>query len=388
MKKVVCVVGTRPEVVKLAPVVLALKRHPEVNVRLLASGQHRGLLDQALADFALKADLDLDLMRADQRLADLTAGAIVGLTAALATERPDYVLAQGDTTTVLCAALAAYYQHIPFGHVEAGLRTGDPYAPFPEEKNRVLVSHLADLHFAPTRAARENLRREGIAEASIHVTGNTVIDALATIASAEQPLPCRPPTDRFVLVTAHRRENFGEPLIRICEGLRELVERNADMSAVIPVHPNPHVRSTVQERLGGHPRIVLIEPAGYVEFVALMKASYLIVTDSGGVQEEAPTFGKPVLVLRDQTERPEAVAAGKAVLIGTRREALVTAVEELWHSESAYARFQLGPNPYGDGRAAERIVHALADRLGIGRPPFVTPLPDWPPPADDAPGPP
>lgn len=380
MKRILCIVGTRPEAVKMAPVVLALRCLPDVTVRVVASGQHRNLLDQALADFSLEADLDLDLMRPDQELADLTGRAIVALAEAIGAEHPDYVLAQGDTTTVLCAALASYYQRIPFGHVEAGLRTGDPYAPFPEEKNRVLVSHLADLHFAPTPRARENLVREGIAEATIHVTGNTVVDALGLFSNAPRAMPLRPPTERFVLVTAHRRENFGEPLRRICHGLLDLVERNPDMSHVIPVHPNPHVRAVIHQLLGSHQRISLIDPVGYPAFVALMTAAHVIVTDSGGVQEEAPTLGKPVLVLRDETERPEAVAAGKARVIGTSRESLIAAVETLWKSDAAYAQFQRGPNPYGDGRASERIAYVLARRLGLSLVESRAPIPNWPPP--------
>jgi UDP-N-acetylglucosamine 2-epimerase (non-hydrolysing) len=364
-RKVLCVVGTRPEVVKMAPLVLRLRRERMgLDVRVLTTGQHRELLDLALADFGLTADDDLSLMRPDQALADLTARALVGLSALFERERPALVLAQGDTTTVLCAALACYYKRIPFGHVEAGLRTGNPYFPFPEEKNRVLAGHLAELHFAPTATSRQNLLREGIADSAIHVTGNTVIDALLMTARRDQPLPLTPGTERFVLVTAHRRENFGPPMDEICRALRDLVERDRALSVVFPVHPNPNVRKVVNARLAGHERIHLIEPVGYRDFVALMKKAYLIVTDSGGVQEEGPSLGKPVLVLRDETERPEAVAAGTVLLLGPHHGAIVSAVEELCQQPEAYARFARVMNPYGDGWASERIARILADRFG------------------------
>jgi UDP-N-acetylglucosamine 2-epimerase (non-hydrolysing) len=363
---VVCVVGTRPEAIKMAPVILRLRElGAGLSVRILGTGQHRSLLDLALADFGLTPDRDLDLMRPGQGLAEMTARMLTAVSAALADERPDLVLAQGDTTTVLCTALACYYQQIPFGHVEAGLRTGQPYFPFPEEKNRALVGDLADLHFAPTAAARDNLLREGIGAAAIHVTGNTVIDALLMTARRNPAPPLRPETSRFVLVTVHRRENWGRPLEQVCDALRDLIQRNPDLSIVFPVHPNPRVRDVVNARLGRLPRTHLIDPAGYLGFVALMKACTVILTDSGGVQEEGPALGKPVLVMRDVTERPEGVDAGTAQLVGVQRESIVGAVELLWSDPIAYARFAKIANPYGDGRAAVRIARVLAERLGI-----------------------
>jgi UDP-N-acetylglucosamine 2-epimerase (non-hydrolysing) len=318
-------------------------------------------------------------MRPGQGLAELTGRALVALAEALGRNRPDVVLAQGDTTTVLAAALACHYQQVPFGHVEAGLRTGLRYLPFPEEMNRVLASHLAELHFAPTAAARRNLLREGVDDSTIHVTGNTVIDALLMTAQRPVPLPVAPATERFLLVTAHRRESWGEPLDRICAGLRDLLERNPDLSLVFPVHPNPAVLAVASTWLGGHERAHLIEPVGYPQFVALMKASYAIVTDSGGVQEEGPALGKPVLVLREATERPEAIEAGTAQLIGTDRDAIVAAVERLLRDAEAYTRFARAANPYGDGRASERIARVLARRFGIDPGPADADLEAWPP---------
>ncbi len=326
---VVCVVGTRPEAVKMGPIVIRLREAAGLSVRLVSTGQHRELLNQALSDFGLEADLDLGLMRPGQSLAEVTARALTALDAAFASERPDFVLAQGDTTTVLASALAAYYRQVPFGHVEAGLRTGNPYRPFPEEKNRVVAGHLAEVHFAPTPQARLNLLREGIAGASIHVTGNPGIDALRLAAGRPVACPVELETDRMILVTAHRRESFGEPLAEVCQALRDLVDRDPRLSVVFPVHPNPAVREAVEAHLRGRPRIRLIDPVGYPGFVALMKASFLILTDSGGVQEEGPSLGKPVLVLRDETERPEAVAAGTVRLVGPHRGAIVEAVESL-----------------------------------------------------------
>jgi len=372
-----CVVGTRPEAVKMAPLILRLRREESaLGVRVLSTGQHAGLLDQALADFGIAADSDLAVMQPNQGLADLTARALTALSSHFESSRPDLVLAQGDTTTVLASALACHYQRIPFGHVEAGLRTGDPYRPFPEEKNRALADHLAELHFAPTPWARANLRREGIAEAGLHVTGNTVIDALQLVAGRNPPLPLRPATARFLLVTAHRRESFGAPLASVVAALGAIVACWEDVSIVFPVHPNPNVRAAV-EGLVSHPRVQLIEPVDYPSFVALMKASFAILTDSGGVQEEAPTLGKPVLVLRETTERPEGVEAGTVRLVGTDRDAIVAAVEELLDDP---ARFTRAVNPYGDGWASERIARVLNARFGIDpgpEPPGYSPC--WPP---------
>lgn len=364
----------------MAPVILRLRRGDlPFEVRVVSTGQHRGLLDRALEDFGIAPDLDLDLMRPGQGLPELTAGALVALSGAFARDRPDLVLAQGDTTTVLCAALACYYNRVAFGHVEAGLRTGRPYAPFPEEKNRVLAGHLADLHFAPSAAGRANLLREGIDPSAVHVTGNTVIDALRMTAGRDAPPPLETATERFVLVTAHRRENFGAPLDEICLALLDLVARHPDLSVVFPVHPNPEVRRVVSGRLGGLDRVHLIGPTGYREFVALMRRSVVILTDSGGVQEEAPALGKPVLVLRDETERPEPLAAGAARLVGPHRAAIVSAVEEVWERPEAFTR---AADLAGDGWASERIARVLAGRFGLdaGPPPpgFVA---SWGPPA-------
>ncbi len=358
-RKVVCVVGTRPEAVKMAPVILRLRRESAgMGVRVVATGQHRGLLDRALADFGLAADVDLDLMRPEQSLPELSARLLIGLGEVFARERPDFVLAQGDTTTVFMAALASHYARVPFGHVEAGLRTGKA-TPFPEEKNRVLTTHLAALHFAPTEWARRNLLREGIADATIYVTGNPVIDALQIIGRKPIAPPIPEGLGKFLLVTAHRRESLGPPLASIALALTDLVRKHPDLGVVWPVHPNPGVRAAVAEILKGVPRIHLIEPVGYPEFVALLKAATLILTDSGGVQEEAPTLGKPVLVLRDETERPEAVEAGAALLVGTDRAAIVRAVQALWDDPAAYARYARAISTFGDGRASDRIAAAV-----------------------------
>ncbi len=360
-----CVIGTRPEAVKMAPLILRLRRKGfGLNVRVVTTGQHRGLLDQALVDFGLEADLDLDLMRPNQGLADLTARALTALAEEFAAAKPDLVLAQGDTTTVFASAVACYYQRIAFGHVEAGLRTHDPYQPFPEEKNRELADHLAELHFAPTASSRLNLLREGLPDAGIFVTGNTVIDALKWMATRPVVLPLQPATPRFLLVTAHRRESFGAPLKRVASALGELADRHEDLSIVFPVHPNPNVRDAVGV-LAGHPRVHLIDAVPYREFVSLMNASFAILTDSGGVQEEAPSLGKPVLVLRDTTERPEAVEAGTVRLVGTDPSTIVAAVEELLDNPDRLEQARRVVNPYGDGWASERIARVLAARFGL-----------------------
>lgn len=346
----VCAIGTRPEALKMAPLISRLRlERPALEVRVLTTGQHRGLLDQALADFSIVPDHDLGLMRPDQGLADLTARALTGVSGYLERVRPDLVLAQGDTTTVLATALACHYQRIPFGHVEAGLRTGRAYDPFPEEKNRVLAGHLAELHFAPTARSRLNLLREGIDDRSIHVTGNTGIDALLEVAAREAAMPVCPPTRRFLVVTLHRRENLGAPLERIGRGLLAALARFPALSLVVPLHPNPRVRASLEEQLGGHDRIGLIEPLDYPSFVSLMRASSAILTDSGGVQEEAPSLGKPVLVLRETTERPEAVEAGTVRLVGTRPEAIVEAVSGLLVADRRDVPSRRPSNPYGDG---------------------------------------
>ncbi len=348
----------------MAPVILALRREPWARVRVLATAQHRRMLDQVLGLFEITPDVDLDLMRPDQTLADLTALMITALDASLRQENPDVVLAQGDTTTVLATGLACFYRRLPFGHVEAGLRTGDLANPFPEEMNRTVASRLARFHFAPTAAARANLLREGIPDAAIHITGNTVIDALLHVADRNVPIgPELDATKRLILVTAHRRESFGLPLREAFGALRALADRNDDIQVLYPVHLNPNVSGPAREILGGHPRIVLCDPLEYAPFVSAMKRSHLIVTDSGGVQEEAPALGKPVLVLRDETERPEAVAEGVVKLVGTSRERILTEAQRLLDDPRSYAAMARGVSPYGDGHAADRIVAVLRQSL-------------------------
>ncbi len=359
----------------MAPIIHRLRREGSgFRCLVVGSGQHGALLERALADFRLVADRDLGLMREGQTLAELTARALTALSTCLAEERPDVVLAVGDTTTVLASALACHYQHIPFGHVEAGLRTGDRYRPFPEEKNRELTARLAELHFAPTLAAREHLVREGIDPSAIHVTGNPVIDALRITLDHHPRPPVATPGERFVLVTAHRRENWGAPMREIAAALRDLVDRDPTLGLVIPAHPNPEVRAPLAEAVGQHPRALLMGPVDYPGFVALMASSAAILTDSGGVQEEGPALGKPVLVMRSETERPEIVAAGSR-LVGTDRAAIVEAVEACLRSPCE-ARIV---SPFGDGHAAERIVRVLGSCLGVAMGPSEEPPPPWPP---------
>jgi UDP-N-acetylglucosamine 2-epimerase (non-hydrolysing) len=361
---IVAVVGTRPEVVKMAPVIAALKAAEWARVSVLATAQHRHMLDQALALFGIAADVDLDVMRPSQTLPALTARLITAVDEAFERLRPDAVLAQGDTTTVLATALAAFYRRVPFGHVEAGLRTGTIDNPYPEEMNRVLCAPLARWHFAPTPRAADNLRRENIPAASIYTTGNTVIDSLLqvarTVPSSQYP---REPRNRMVLVTAHRRESFGWPMREAMLAIRELADKHADLEFLYPVHPNPNVRSLADELLAGHPRIALVDPMDYGDFVAAMKASTLILTDSGGVQEEAPALCKPVLVMRDETERPEAVEAGVARLVGTDRIRIVAEVNRLLSDEGMYRAMASGVSPYGDGKAAHRIAEVMGRSL-------------------------
>ena len=364
-RRVMFCFGTRPEAIKLAPVIRELARHPsKFQPVVLVTAQHRKMLDQVLRVFDIKPDYDLDVMRPGQSLADVTVGVLRGVERVLRRARPDMVMVQGDTTSALAAALAAFYERVPVGHVEAGLRTGDKYSPYPEEMNRRLVSSLADLHFAPTRAAKENLLREGVSKDRIQVTGNTVVDALKAIRRSKAKW-CVPmldkiaPEQRVILVTAHRRESFGTGFERICRALRMLVERYPDVVVVYPVHLNPNVRKPVRAILGRTSRVHLIEPMEYLSFVRLMERAYLILTDSGGIQEEAPALGKPVLVMRDVTERPEAVDAGTAMLVGTDTEAIVSATERLLCSAAAYRKMARARNPFGDGRASIRIAEAL-----------------------------
>ncbi len=362
---VLTILGTRPEAIKLAPVIRELGRHPEtIRSRVCITAQHREMLDQVLDLFGIVPDVDLNLMQPDQTPSQVASAALERLDDLLQQERPDWVLIQGDTTTVLAAALAAYHRRVRIGHVEAGLRTHDKWRPFPEEMNRRLADHLSDLLFAPTEQARQNLLQEGIPEAFIHVTGNPVIDALLEIAGrpwrppAGHPFACLPQDHRLILVTAHRRESFGEPLRRICVALRHLARRD-DLHIVYPVHRNPNVWETVHRELGAEPGITLLPPVDYGELVYLLKRCTLVLTDSGGIQEEAPSLGKPVLVLREVTERPEGVAAGTARVVGTDPTRIIAEAERLLDDEVAYAGMARAVNPYGDGHAAERIVGIL-----------------------------
>lgn len=370
MIRVLSVFGTRPEAIKMAPVVHALRGAPNrFETLICVSAQHRAMLDQVLGVFQLEADHDLDLMTADQSPADVVARVLERLPHLLRQIRPDVLLVQGDTMTTFAAAFAAYLERIPTGHVEAGLRTGDRYQPFPEEMNRVLTSRIAAIHFAPTAQARAALLREGVPQSDIHLTGNTVIDALLQTVrpdySFRSPqLAQLDPSRRLVLVTTHRRESFGAPLRSTCAAIRELAGRFPDLQFVLPVHPNPEVKTTVEQLLCDLPGMHLIDPVDYLEFVHLMNRAYLVLTDSGGVQEEAPSLGKPVLVLREVTERPEGVAAGTAIVVGTDRERIVSAASELLSSRAAYERMANAVNPYGDGKASGRIVKALEERFG------------------------
>ncbi len=369
MLTVLSVIGTRPEAIKMAPVIRALEaRSDRVRSVVCITGQHREMLDQVLSAFAITPDIDLDLMAPDQSLAALTAALFGALDPIVADVRPDWVLAQGDTTTVLAASLVAFYRRVPFGHVEAGLRTGDRLQPFPEEVNRRIADMVADLYFAPTARCRQALLAEGTPEACIHVTGNTVIDALLGVVAqpydwSEGPLAGLPPAEKWVLVTAHRRESLGAPLREICLALRELAGGFADgeLRLVYPVHLNPHVRRTVQELLQGLPNVSLVEPLGYRDMAHLMRRATLILTDSGGIQEEAPTFGVPVLVMRDTTERPEGIEAGVVRLVGTDRKRIVSEAARLLRDPAAHAAMATRVNPYGDGRAANRIANILLE---------------------------
>ena len=367
--------GTRPEAIKMAPVVLALRERGDLRVSVAVTAQHRQMLDQVLSLFGIVPDHDLDLMRPGQDLESLFARILLGMQGVFARDRPDLVLVHGDTSTTLATALAAFYARIPVGHVEAGLRTGDMHAPWPEEMNRRLAAPLAALHFAPTEAARANLVREGIDAAGIHVTGNTVIDALLRVSAqlGGDPSPedgsrghCDLPSAnrRLVLVTGHRRENFGGGFERICTALARLAERG-DVEIVYPVHLNPNVQEPVMRILGAHPNIHLVEPLDYLPFVRLMRRAHLILTDSGGIQEEAPSLGKPVLVMRDTTERPEAVAAGTVRLVGTDTDAIVAAAESLLDDDAAYEAMARAHNPYGDGKAADRIATAVLSYISM-----------------------
>lgn len=366
--RILAILGTRPEAIKLAPVIRALQQEARAEVRVCSTGQHREMLDQALEPFAIRPDYDLRVMGQDQSPAQVGAALLARLEPVLAHERPHWLVVQGDTTTAALAALAGYWQRVKVAHVEAGLRSFDKWQPFPEEVNRRLISLVADLHFAPTPRARAHLLREGVPEERILVTGNPVIDALHWVAAQPcdlgslglSPEVCGQEGQKLILVTAHRRENLGEPLAEICLALRDIAARHGrQVRIVYPVHLNPNVWGPVHRLLGGLPNVALTPPLGYLPLVQVMKQAWLVLTDSGGIQEEAPGLGKPVLVLRQVTERPEAVEAGTARLVGTERRRIVAEVERLLGDAEAYRRMAQAVNPYGDGHAAERIARAL-----------------------------
>lgn len=370
MLKTLCVFGTRPEAIKMAPVAIALGNDPSVDAKICVTGQHREMLDQVLNLFDLVPDFDLNIMKPSQDLTDVTVRILEGLRGVFAEFVPDVVLVHGDTATTFAASLAAYYHRIPVAHVEAGLRTGDIYSPWPEEGNRKLTGALANLHFAPTQTSQANLLREGVPEQNLLVTGNTVIDALMMVIDrlktdeqlregAAKPSSFISPERRIVLVTGHRRESFGDGFERICKALAHIANTHKDVDIIYPMHMNPNVREPVNRVLKDIKNVHLIEPLDYLPFVYLMEKSYLILTDSGGIQEEAPSLGKPVLVMRDTTERPEALEAGTVKLVGTDVETMIAEVDELLNSQSAYDKMSFAHNPYGDGKASHRIVETL-----------------------------
>ena len=370
--KVMTVFGTRPEAIKMAPIVLELQKHPDTIIPVVAvTAQHREMLDQVLHLFHIKPDYDLDIMAAGQTLFDITSKAMNGLDKVLTKENPDIVLVHGDTTTTFAGALAAYYHQTAVGHVEAGLRTHNKYSPFPEEMNRQLTGRIADLHFAPTATSEKNLLAENVPQDKIFVTGNTVIDALHHTVQDNFGFEDEVLQNvdfghkRIILVTTHRRENLGEPMRHVYKALRRLTEEFADVEVVFPVHKNPKVRQVVKEELGGLAKVHLIDPLDYEPFANVMHRASLILTDSGGVQEEAPALGKPVLVLRDTTERPEAVAAATVKLIGTDCERVYEEAKRLLTDEAEYSRMAESVNPYGDGQAARRIIQAILYHYGL-----------------------
>ncbi len=359
-KRILCVAGTRPEAIKMAPVILALQKESWAKVEVLATAQHRHLLDQVFSIFKIIPDYDLNIMQENQTLTELTARLLTALDTILAKADPDIVLAQGDTTTVMATSIACFYRKIAFGHVEAGLRTFDKYNPYPEEINRTIAGHLSLLHFAPTETSRQNLLRENIPDSCIHVTGNTVIDALLETVKRDIPLgESLDESKRLILLTSHRRENFGQAMEEAFGAILQLVERNESIEILYPVHPNPNVTGPAYKILGGHPRIKLVEPLGYGQFVKAMEKAYIIISDSGGVQEEAPALGKPVLVLREETERPEAVEAGVVRLVGTKASLIISETEKLLGDTAYYNTIAQGISPYGDGNAARRITSIL-----------------------------
>ncbi len=363
--KVMTIFGTRPEAIKMAPLVLELEKHEQVESIVTVTAQHRQMLDQVLETFHIKPDYDLNIMKDRQTLIDVATNALQGLDGVMKEAQPDIVLVHGDTATTFIGSLAAFYNKIAIGHVEAGLRTGQKYSPYPEEMNRQLTGVMADLHFAPTEQSKENLLKENKQPEAIFVTGNTAIDALKTTVSEQynHPVLEKVGTDRMILLTAHRRENLGEPMRNMFRAIKRLLAEHDDVQVVYPVHMNPAVREIANEILGNDERIHLIEPLEVFDFHNVAARSYLILTDSGGVQEEAPSLGKPVLVLRDTTERPEGIAAGTLKLAGTDEDTIYAMAKELLINEDAYAAMAHASNPYGDGHASERIVKALVEFL-------------------------
>lgn len=368
--KTLCIFGTRPEAIKMAPLVLALAADERFEAKVCVTGQHREMLDQVLDLFAITPEFDLQIMKPGQDLTDVTTAILQGLKTVLNEFKPDIVLVHGDTATTFAASLAAYYQQIPVAHVEAGLRTGNLYSPWPEEGNRKLTGALANLHFAPTETSQNNLLREGVSPDNIIVTGNTVIDALLDVvkrldqdqqllAQASVPAAFLDPARKLILVTGHRRESFGDGFERICQALMEVAQQHPDVDIVYPVHLNPNVREPVNRLLKGIDNVHLIAPLDYLPFVHMMTRAHIILTDSGGIQEEAPSLGKPVLVMRDTTERPEAVSAGTVKLVGTNTADIVREMNRLLVDTSAYRDMSYAHNPYGDGNACQRILEAL-----------------------------
>ena len=368
-KKVMAIFGTRPEAIKMAPLVKLLQQQEDLQTIVTVTAQHREMLDQVLKLFDINPDYDLDIMQANQTLFDVTTKALLGLKKVLEEAKPDLVLVHGDTTTTFVASLASFYLQIPVGHVEAGLRTGNKYSPFPEEMNRKLTGSMADLHFAPTRTSKENLLQEKVDSDKIFITGNTVIDALLSTVKEDYAFPQGLETvdlsKKTLLVTTHRRENLGEPMRQVYLALKRILEKYSELQVVFPVHKNPKVREVVQEILGDLSQVVLIEPLDYEPFINLMAKSHIVLTDSGGLQEEAPSLGKPVLVLRDTTERPEALEAGTVRLVGTEEEVVYSNLLELLQDQEVYKVMANAVNPYGDGQASRRIVEAIRFYFGL-----------------------
>lgn len=365
MIKVMSIFGTRPEAIKMAPLVKELEKREEIKSIVCVTAQHREMLDQVLETFNIKPDYDLNIMKSGQTLADITTRALVGLEEVIKEAKPDIVLVHGDTTTTFAGALAAFYNNVAIGHVEAGLRTWDKYSPFPEEMNRQMVDRMTDMYFAPTEVSKKNLLDEGIDASKIYVTGNTAIDAMSTTVNEDythQELEWINENERMILLTAHRRENLGEPMRHIFKGIKRVVDEFEDIKVIYPIHLNPKVREVANEVFGDCKRVKLIEPLEVFDFHNFQNKSYLILSDSGGIQEEAPSLGKPVLVLRDTTERPEGIEAGTLKLVGTDEEVIYREMKKLLENKEEYEKMSKASNPYGDGHASERIVDAIIEK--------------------------